>query len=84
VSITTNVVSSNPSDCELYSIQHYMIKSLSVASDRSVIYSGYSGFLTNTTDFHDTTEILLKVKLNSISISLYVAIFFLGFVLLDL
>jgi len=30
---------------EVYSIQHYVIKFVSNLSDRSVIFSGYSGFL---------------------------------------
>jgi hypothetical protein len=36
--------------------------------DRSVIFSGSSGFLSsiNKTDRHDVTEILLKVALNTI------------------
>ena len=42
-------------------IQHYVIK-LSVTFGRSVVFSGYSGFL------HDITEILLKVALNTINL----------------
>ena len=38
VFITTNVVSSNPAQA----IQHYVIK---FVRDRSVVFSGYSGFL---------------------------------------
>ena len=34
-------LSSNPTHGEVYSIQHYMMN-LSVACDRSVIFSGYS------------------------------------------
>ena len=34
--------------------------------DRSVVFSGYSGFLDHKTDRHDITEILLKVALNTI------------------
>jgi hypothetical protein len=43
VTITTNVVSSNPANGEVYSIQHYMIK---FVSDLwwSVVFSEYSGF----------------------------------------
>jgi hypothetical protein len=44
VPITIDVVSSNPAHGEVYSIQHYVIK-LSVTCDRSVVFSGYSGFL---------------------------------------
>jgi len=36
-----------------------------VTGDRSVVFSGYSGFLTNKTDIHDITEILLKVALST-------------------
>ena len=46
-------------------VQHYVI-SLSVTWSRSVVFSGYSGFLTNKTECHDITEILLKVSLNTI------------------
>ena len=52
--ITTIVVSSNSFHDEVYSIQHYVIKS--VSDLRQV-----SGFL------HNITEILLKVALNTIS-----------------
>jgi hypothetical protein len=41
VSITTNVVSSNPAQAR-YNIMWY---SLSVTCDRSMVFSGYSGFL---------------------------------------
>jgi len=44
VPITSKVVSSNPVHGKVYSIQHYVIK-LSVTSDRSMVFSGYSGFL---------------------------------------
>ena len=59
VPITTdvNVVSSNLDLVEVYLIQHYMIKSLSVTYDRSVVFSGY----------YDITEILLKVALKTIN-----------------
>ena len=42
--ITTKVVSSNPFDGEVYSIQNYVIK-FSVTCDRSDVFSWYSGFL---------------------------------------
>jgi hypothetical protein len=35
-------------------------------SDRTVVFSGSSGFPTNKTDRHDITELLLKVALNTI------------------
>jgi len=40
VFITTKVVSSNPVHGEMYSTQH-----VSVTCGRSVVFSGYSGFL---------------------------------------
>jgi hypothetical protein len=58
VPITTDVVSSNLDQGEVYNI---MWSSLSVTCDRSVGFSGYFGFL-----HHDITEILLKVVLNTI------------------
>ena len=42
VHITTKVVSSNPAHGEVVLIQHFVIK---FVSDRTVIFSGYSGFL---------------------------------------
>jgi len=59
VPITTKVVSSNHVHWEVYSI-HYVIK---FVSDRSVVSS------TNKTDRCDTTEILLKVALNTINLT---------------
>ena len=46
VPIITKVVNSNPDHCEVFwfLIQHYVI-SLSVTCGRSVVFSGYSGFL---------------------------------------
>jgi hypothetical protein len=35
-----------------------------------MIFSRYSGFLTNKTDRHDITEILLKGALNAITITI--------------
>ena len=37
-----------------------------VTCDRSVVFSGYSGFLHKNSDRHNITEILLKVALNII------------------
>jgi hypothetical protein len=47
VSIITNIVSSNPAHDEVYSMQpnYIMWKTLLVTGDRSLIFSGYSGFL---------------------------------------
>ena len=37
---------------------------------RSVIFSGYSGLLTNKTDHYDIAEIFFKVALNTITLTL--------------
>ena len=50
VPINTNVVSSNPTHSEVYSIQHYVIKFVSVHSPGTPLSS------TNKTDRHVTTE----------------------------
>ena len=67
VSNTTKVVSSNPVHGKVYSIQHYVIKFVSV---RSVVVPGTLLSSTNKTDRHDIAEILLKVVLNTINIIL--------------
>ena len=62
--IITKVVSLNPVQGEVYSIQHYVIE---FVSDLRQV----GGFLrvlpvsSNKTDRHDITEILLKVALNT-------------------
>ena len=70
VPITAKVVSLNPTDVEVYLIQHYVIK---FVSDLRQV----GGFLRvlwfpppNKTDCHDITEILLKVVLNAIALTL--------------
>ena len=45
VPITTKVLCSNPVHGEVYAIQHCVILYLSVTCDRSVVFSGYPGFL---------------------------------------
>ena len=62
VPITTKVASSNLVHGEVSSKQNYVIK---FVSDRSVVFSRYSGSYTNKTDRHDIAEILLKVSLNT-------------------
>ena len=54
---------------EVYSIQQYVMK---FVSDLWQVggFSGYSGFPSNKTDRHDTTEIFLKVALNTITLTL--------------
>jgi hypothetical protein len=68
VPITTKVVSSNPAHGEVYSIQHFVI-SLSVTCSRSVAFQCITVSSTNKTDQHDITEILLKVALNTITLT---------------
>jgi hypothetical protein len=60
------VLTSNPTHGQVYSIQHYVIKSV---SDLQTV-NGFSGTLissTNTTGPHDITEILLKMAFNNIT-----------------
>jgi len=61
VAITTKVVSLNPAHGMVYSIQHYVIKFVSDLRQVSSI---------NKTNRHDITEILLKVVLNIITLTL--------------
>jgi len=65
--ITTKVMSSNPAHGEVSLIQHCVIK---YVSDLRQVYQWFSPGTpvssTNKTDHHDTTEILLKVALNTI------------------
>ena len=63
VPITTKVVSLNPAYGEMYLIQHYVIKFVTKLTPV---------FYTNKTDHHDITEILLKVALNTLSLTSYV------------
>ena len=65
LSITSKVVSSNPAHGEVYSIQLYVIKFVSHLWKFS---SGTPVSSINKTDRHDTTEILLKVALNTITL----------------
>ena len=65
--ITTNVLSSNPDNDEVYSIPHCVIN-LSLTCDRFGFLTQVSS--TNETDRHDITEILLKVALSTITLTL--------------
>jgi hypothetical protein len=66
VPIITEVMSSNPVQDEMYSIQHHVIQF--VNDLRQVWFSpGTPVSSTNKTDRHDKTEILLKVALNTIT-----------------
>ena len=68
VHIVSKVVSSNPDHGEVYT-QYIMWKSLLVTCGRSVVFSESS---TNKTDHHNITEILLKVALNTIALTLFI------------
>ena len=57
------IVSSNPAHGEVYAIQHYVIKFLSDMRQFAV-------YSTNKTNRHDITEILLRVVLNTITLTL--------------
>jgi hypothetical protein len=69
VPITTKVVSSNPAHGEVYLIQHYVKKFVSdlqlVGGLRRLLR-----FPPPITDHNDITEILLKVTLNAITLTL--------------
>ena len=74
VPITTKVVSSNPAHGEVYSIQHYVINfvnDLQQVAPRWWFSPGTPVSSTNKTDCHDIAEILLKVTLTTIALSLY-------------
>ena len=71
IHITTNVVRSNPAHGEVYAIQHYVIK---MASDLRGQWFSLSppDSSTNKSDRHDITEILLKMVLNTITLTLFI------------
>ena len=66
--ITTEVVSRNPVHCVVYSVQHNVIK---FVGDLQKVGGFIQVSSTNRTDRHDITEILLKVALNTITITLW-------------
>ena len=66
------VVSSNHAHGEIYSIKHYVIKFVSDLRQVGVFPPGTPVSSTNKTDCHDITEILLKVALNSITVTLQI------------
>ena len=69
VHITTKVVSLNPAHDEVYSITTLCI-SFSVSSGMSAVSCGILVFSINKIDRQDTTEVLLKVALNTITLTL--------------
>ena len=66
--ITTNFVILNPVHGEVYLIQHYGIKFVSDLQQVGQWFFPVSS--TNKTDCHDKTTILLKVVLNTITLTL--------------
>jgi hypothetical protein len=70
VPITTKVVSLNPVHGEVYSIQHLCGKVCQWLATGRWLSPGTPASSTNKTDRHDITEILLKVALNIITITL--------------
>jgi hypothetical protein len=70
VPITTKVVSSNPAHGEVYSIQHDVIKFVSDFWQVCGFSPDTSVSSTNKAARNDITEILLKVALNTTTITL--------------
>ena len=68
--ITTKIVSLNPVHGEVYSIQHYVIKFVSDLRQVDGFLADTMVSSTNKTDLHDIAEILLKVALNTITLTL--------------
>jgi hypothetical protein len=65
LSITNKVVSSIPAGGEVFSIQHYVIKFVSVLRHVGGFSPGIPVFSTNKAVCHDIAEILLKVTFNT-------------------
>jgi hypothetical protein len=73
-------VGSNPVHGEVYSIQQYVIKFVSDVRQVGFFFTGTPVSSTNKTDRHDITEILLKVALSTIIITLTLIIFDINFI----
>ena len=69
VPITTKAVSSNPIHGKVYSMHHYVIKFVSDLQQVCGFSPGFPVSNTIKTDCHDITEILLKVALNTITLT---------------
>ena len=65
LSITNKVVSSIPAGGEVFSIQYYVIKFVSVLRHVGGFSPGIPVFSTNKAVCHDIAEILLKVTFNT-------------------
>ena len=74
VPITTDVVSANLDQGEVYSIQHYVMKFDSDlhAAGRWFSTPGIPVFSTNKADRHDIDAILLKVTISTIHITIII------------
>ena len=75
VPITTKVVSSNPVQGEVYSIQQQVIKFVSDIATGQWFFPCTLVSSTNKTDCHNITEILLEVALNTINQPTYIYIY---------
>jgi hypothetical protein len=70
VPIFTNHVRSNPVHGEVYLIQHYVIKFVTDLRQVAVFSLGTPVSSTNKTNRHDIIELLLKMVLNIITLTL--------------
>ena len=70
VTISTEVVISNPAHDEVHSKQHYVIKFVS-----DLTHVGTPVSSTSKTDRHNITKILLKVALNTTTVDLAIIVF---------
>ena len=68
VTITTKIVSSNPSHGEMYSIQHNVIKVVGDLQQVGGFFPWTPVSSTNNTDRDDIAEILLKFVFNTITL----------------
>jgi hypothetical protein len=68
VLMTSNVVSSNPANGDVYSIENYMIKFVSDLRQVGGFLRVTPVSLANKTDRHDIIKSLLKVALNTITL----------------
>ena len=73
--ITDKVVSSNPTHDEVYSVQHYVIKFVSDLRQVSGFFPDTLVSCTNKADRHNIPEIVLKVALNTITLTLLYIVF---------
>jgi len=65
LSITTKVVSSIPTNGQVYSMQHYVIKFVSYSLQVGGLSPDTTVSFTNKLDRHIITEILMKMVLNT-------------------